>query len=97
MGIIACSLNGTWHTAGCAKTLDITHTATEADGIGRHYTIVLALIGQRDTVEFAVAGIKLESAQINPRAATHLLVDAELRALTFMPNGIERIVDAVGK
>ena len=94
---IACSLQGARQSADLTKALDIAHATTKANGIGSDHTTMTALVGNGDTIELAVSCIEVECAQINPGAATHLLVHTELGALATMPYGIQGIVDAVGQ
>ena len=95
MRIIAGTLYGTGQSADSLTASDITHAATETDSIRRHHTTLVALVRQCHTVELTIPLVKLESAEIDPGAATHPLVDMEDGALTLVPYRIFRIVDAV--
>ena len=97
LGIVAGTLKGSGKLADEPEALYVAHAAAEADGIGGHHSVVGALVGYGDAVELAVARVEVEGAKIDPRRTAHLLVDMELGALAAVPDGVENIVDAVGK
>ena len=59
--------------------------------------MMFALIGQCDTIEFTIASVEFEGAQIDPCASTHLLIDTELGTFALVPHGIERIFYTIWK
>ena len=55
-----------------------------------------AEIADDDAVAGSHASVEIESTQINPGGAAHLLVDTELGRNAFVPHGIVGVVDAAG-
>ena len=95
--LIASRFKKAGHAArsGCLAA-DESAAATKADGVGRNDAAIVALVGQDDAVFARTACIKLESAEINPRASAHLLVDVEQRTPAFVVNNIMGIAHTVG-
>ena len=93
--IVARAFQATGQSADGIATLDVTHTTTETDGIGSDNTLmVTTLIGQDHTVAGTGARIEVESAEIDPGGAAHLLIDVILCGDALMPDGVVGIVDA---
>ena len=55
----------------------------------------MALVGNDHAVKLAAAFVKVERTQIDPGAAAHLLVDAELRGFAFVPDNVMGIVNTL--
>ena len=97
LGIVACSFERARHPAGRASASDVSHASTEADCVGCHHTFMTAEIGELHAVEFAVSFVEFERAEINPRAAAHLLIHAEHSLLPFVAHHIFCVGDAVAQ
>ena len=97
LGIVASTLERARHSAGGTAACDVSHSAAEANGIGRHHTSVIAEVRQLHTVELAVSLVELKGAEIDPCASTHLLVHAEHRLLAFVAHHILRVGHAVAE
>ncbi len=76
----------------------IAHAAAKFDSIGGHYGIYLAaLIGEGYASCHISSFIKRKSSQVDPRSASHLLIDPEDLAASFVVDGISRIPCAQGQ
>ena len=80
------------------NTGDITHTATKLHRVGRYHTAmpVRRTITQCHTSRRLIDSLsEAECAEIDPRTATHLLIDRKLGRSTQMVHRIERIISAI--
>ena len=62
-------------------------------GIGRDGAPVVAEVAQADVVFLRPVFGKIKSAQVDPRASSHLLVDPEGGAHSLVPDGVVRVRD----
>ena len=97
LAIVACSLQAAGQSADGASSLNITHSTSEAYGIGGDYTFLSALVCQHDTVVFVASGVEVEGSEVNPCGASHLLVYRKLGLLSFVPHRVVGVVDAFGQ
>ena len=99
MRLIACSLQVTGQAAhtGSRRAVppgDIAHASAETYGISADDSLFTALVTQYDHAVVVVSFVKLEGAQVDPGAASHLLVDGKLCDSTFMEYQVFGISDA---
>ena len=89
---IACQERGIGrHRAG-----DVAHTAAYLDSVGRyHRTGMGTAVGQFHPA--AATLVEVELAEVNPRAAAHLLIDPEGGLSSLVVNGVQGIVRALGQ
>ena len=79
------------HTTCCSSSLYVAHTAAKAHGIGSNYAFLCRRVGDNHPIGSTITCIKVERSEVHPRTATHLLIDAEQSAFTFMHYYILRI------
>ncbi len=75
----------------CLAAFRLPHSTAETHGIGSHHAAVVALVGERYAASGVLPFVELERAEIDPRAAAHLLIDGERGAAAFVINGVVRV------
>ena len=75
---------------------DVPHTAANLHGVGGDDSSYFGgKVAQNDFAFIVPTGIEAEGAEVNPGAASHLLVYLELRGAAFVIDGVKGIVRAV--
>ena len=75
---------------------DVPHTAANLHGVGGDdFSYFGGKVAQNDFAFIVPTGIEAEGAEVNPGAASHLLVYLELRGAAFVIDGVKGIVRAV--
>ena len=96
--IICSCLQVSWHTTR-APTITIVHrhTATPSHGIGGHYALLLAFVGQDYGIFLGFVFFKIKGAQVEPRTSTHFLIDVKVCLLPLVAYDVVSITHALGQ
>ena len=93
---VACPFEVARQAAHLSATFDVSHASAEAYGIGAHHTRHVALVTEGHEAIVVLSAVELEGAQIDPCAASHLLVHAELRGTSLVEHRVAGVVHGTG-